>query len=63
MLVLFGRLASIDLQVKEAIIMAPATGRFGGVAVAVAVGMGAGIIAAGRNKETSKRIEEVLPGQ
>lgn len=62
LMVPFGGLASIDLQVGETIIVAPATGRFGGAAVDVAIGMGARVIAAGRNVETLKKMAEVFGG-
>lgn len=56
----------IDVQAGETVIIAPATGSFGGAAVLVALAMGARVIAMGRNLEaprdvavTSERIEAV----
>ena len=46
----------IDLKVGETIIIAPATGAFGGAAVEVALAMGARVIAAARSAESLKRL-------
>ena len=66
LLVPFGGLRNIRLEPGETVIIAPATGQFGGAAVQVALAMGARVIAMGRNVETlarlktlSKRIETV----
>jgi hypothetical protein len=53
----FGRLASIDLQVGETVKVASAMGFLEGAALGVAVGKGARVIAAGRRKETLKRMK------
>lgn len=57
----------IDLKVGETIIIAPATGAFGGAAVEVALAMGARVIAAARNSDSLKRLaamnERILPVQ
>jgi D-arabinose 1-dehydrogenase-like Zn-dependent alcohol dehydrogenase len=52
LLVPFGGLSEIGVKPGETVIVAPATGKSGGGAVAMAVGMGATVIAAGRNKES-----------
>lgn len=57
-LVPFGGLRDIGLRVGETIIVAPATGPFGGVAVLVALAMGAGkVIAMGRNAEALHKLK------
>lgn len=56
MVVPFGGLIDIDLKVGETVIIAPATGAFGGAAVVVALAMGARVIAMGRNLDALKRI-------
>ena len=57
-LVSYGGLIDIDLKPGETIVIAPATGQFGGAAVQVALAMGAGtVIAMGRNEEALKRVE------
>ncbi|KAJ5887522.1 hypothetical protein N7495_007563 [Penicillium taxi] len=58
-LVPFGGLSDIDLKPGELVIVAPATGRYGGAAVAVALAMGATVVAAGRNKTALKALDEV----
>jgi threonine dehydrogenase-like Zn-dependent dehydrogenase len=66
-LVPFGGLVDIDLKVGETIIIAPATGAFGGAAVEIALAMGARVIAAARNADSLKRLtgmnERILPVQ
>lgn len=66
LLVPFGGLRDIRLEAGETVIIAPATGGFGGAAVLVALAMGARVIAMGRNtevlaklKKLSKRVETV----
>ncbi|KAG8761461.1 hypothetical protein FRC14_003874 [Serendipita sp. 396] len=51
LIVPFGGLTDIDVKPGETVIVAPATGLFGGSAVPMALAMGARVIAAGRNKE------------
>lgn len=58
-LVPFGGLSEVDVKPGEVVIVAPATGRYGGAAVAVALAMGATVVAAGRNKDTLKKLEDV----
>ena len=63
-LVAYGGLIDIDLKPGETIVIAPATGQFGGAAVQVALAMGAGaVIAMGRNEEALKRVESLDPAR
>ncbi|KAL4876189.1 isopropanol dehydrogenase [Aspergillus karnatakaensis] len=57
-LVPFGGLAEVDVQPGEVVIVAPATGRYGGAAVAVALAMGATVVAAGRNAAALERLRQ-----
>lgn len=66
LLVPYGGLRDIRLEAGETIIVAPATGSFGGAAVLTALAMGARVIAMGRNadalaklKTLSRRVETV----
>lgn len=61
MLVPYGGLRDINLQAGETIIIAPATGPFGGAAVIVALAMGAQVIAMGRNKDSLANIKTRAP--
>lgn len=61
-LVPFGGLSDIGLKPGETIIVAPATGRFGGGAVTVALAMGARVIAAGRNAEVLGAFQKTFGG-
>jgi threonine dehydrogenase-like Zn-dependent dehydrogenase len=54
--VAYGGLSDIELKAGETVIVAPATGGFGGAAVRVAVAMGARVIAMGRNRDALDRI-------
>ena len=56
MLVPFGGLRDLAIQVGETVVIAPATGAFGGAAVDVAVALGAQTIVAGRNMDALKII-------
>lgn len=58
-LVPFGGLCEVDLRPGEVVIIAPATGRYGGAAVNVALAMGAVVIAAGRNQAALKNLEKI----
>ncbi|KAF7590671.1 hypothetical protein BBP40_002563 [Aspergillus hancockii] len=49
-LVPFGGLSEVDVKPGEVVIVAPATGRYGGATVAVALAVGTTIVAAGRNE-------------
>lgn len=60
-LVGYGGLRSIGLQAGETVIIAPATGGFGGAAALVAVAMGAKVIAMGRNQDSLRRLQELSP--
>ncbi|KAF2030983.1 alcohol dehydrogenase [Setomelanomma holmii] len=50
----YGGLRDIGLEVGETVVVTPATGAFGGAAVAVALAMGADVVATGRNEEKLK---------
>jgi NADPH:quinone reductase-like Zn-dependent oxidoreductase len=58
-LVPFGGLSEVDVKPGEVVIVAPATGRYGGAAVAVALAMGATVVAAGRNTTALKALENI----
>ncbi|KAL9610116.1 MAG: hypothetical protein Q9167_005162 [Letrouitia subvulpina] len=55
----YGGLRDLSVQAGETIIVAPATGSFGGAAVRVALALGARVIAAGRNLDKLKKIAEI----
>ncbi|KAI0453627.1 alcohol dehydrogenase [Xylaria acuta] len=57
----YGGLRSIGLQPGETVIVAPATGGFGSAAVLVALGMGAKVIAMGRNTEELAKLKALGP--
>jgi threonine dehydrogenase-like Zn-dependent dehydrogenase len=59
----FGGLRDIGITAGETVIVAPATGPFGGGAVTVALAMGARVIAMGRNVEVLKGIQTNNPGR
>lgn len=61
LLVAYGGLKDIELQAGQSIIVAPATGPFGGAAVLVALAMGARVIAMGRNTSSLKKLKAVVP--
>jgi D-arabinose 1-dehydrogenase-like Zn-dependent alcohol dehydrogenase len=52
----YSGLADIGIKPGETVIIAPATGSFGGAAVKVALSMGARLIAIGRNTEKPDRL-------
>lgn len=58
-LVPFGGLSEVDVKPGEVVIVAPATGRYGGAAVAVALAMGATVVAAGRNTSALQTLETI----
>ena len=63
MLIPFGGLTSdggLDLKPGEKVVVAPATGQFGGSAVEVALAMGASVVALGRNVEALAKLEKGL---
>ncbi|KAL9622077.1 MAG: hypothetical protein Q9160_003576 [Pyrenula sp. 1 TL-2023] len=56
-MIVYGGLRDIELRPGETVVVAPATGGFGGAAVQVALAMGAGrVIAMGRNEEALRRV-------
>lgn len=55
----FGGLHDITLRAGETIIIAPATGNFGGAAVRVALALGARVIAMGRNTAVLERLKSL----
>lgn len=56
LLVPYGGLRDIELKSGETIVVAPATGGFGGAAVEVSLAMGARVIAMGRKPDALKRV-------
>lgn len=58
LLVPYGGLRDVNLQAGETIIIAPATGGFGGAAVLVALAMGARVIAMGRRLESLAKLKK-----
>lgn len=58
-----GGLVDVDLKAGETVVIAPASGSFGGAAVEVAVAMGARVIVAGRRMAPLKRFLELYPGR
>lgn len=64
LLVPYGGLRDVGLRVGETVVVAPATGPFGGAAVLVALAMGAGkVVAMGRNAEALGRLREGREGR
>ncbi|RDW56933.1 hypothetical protein BP5796_13000 [Coleophoma crateriformis] len=61
LMVPFGGLRDIGLEAGETVIIAPATGHFGGAAVFTALAMGARVIAMGRNAEVLGRFKALSP--
>lgn len=61
--VAFGGLDTAKLRPGETVIIAPATGSFGGAAVHVALALGAQVIALGRNKTTLQELEVLGEGR
>lgn len=57
LLVPYGGLRDIELQAGQTVIVAPATGPFGGYAVMCALAMGARVIAMGRNLTSLARVK------
>lgn len=60
MLVPYGGIQDIGLQAGQRVVIAPATGGFGGAAVHVAAAMGAQVIAMGRNEAELHRIKSTI---
>lgn len=59
-LVPWGGLVDVGLKPGETVIVAPATGGFGGAAVHVALAMGARVIAMGRDKSKLAKLEGIV---
>ncbi|KAJ7855977.1 chaperonin 10-like protein [Mycena olivaceomarginata] len=57
----FGGLRDIGVKAGEKVIVAPATGAFGGAAVIAALAMGARVVAMGRNAEALERVKAMNP--
>ena len=57
LLVPFGGIRDIKLELGETIVVSPATGGYGGAGVQVAIAMGARVIAMGRNKQELARLK------
>jgi D-arabinose 1-dehydrogenase-like Zn-dependent alcohol dehydrogenase len=55
-----GGLCALDVKAGERIVIAPATGGFGGAAVEVARAMGADIVMVGRTKQALEKIRDIL---
>jgi threonine dehydrogenase-like Zn-dependent dehydrogenase len=58
-----GGFMDVGLQAGETVVVAPASGAFGGAAVEVALGMGARVIVAGRRMSALKGFVERYPGR
>jgi D-arabinose 1-dehydrogenase-like Zn-dependent alcohol dehydrogenase len=56
----FGGLDDAGVKVGDTVIVAPATGKFGGAAVLTALSMGATVIACGRNEESLAKLAKVM---
>lgn len=56
----FGGLCEVGVQPGESVIVAPATGYYGGAAVAVALSMGCLVVAAGRNVESLESLAKTF---
>jgi threonine dehydrogenase-like Zn-dependent dehydrogenase len=59
----FSGLSDIDLKAGETVVIAPATGGFGGAAVRLALAIGAKVIAMGRNKEKLAELKDLVSKQ
>jgi threonine dehydrogenase-like Zn-dependent dehydrogenase len=59
----YGGLRAVGLTAGETILIAPATGNFGGAAVHVALAMGARVIAMGRNEKILSELRDIAPGR
>ena len=56
----FGGLDEVGLRQGETVVVAPATGDFGGAGVQVALAMGARVVAMGRSEATLQRLEKTF---
>ncbi|KAH8667450.1 isopropanol dehydrogenase [Tricladium varicosporioides] len=59
-LVPFGGLTEIKIAPGDTVIVAPATGKFGGGAVTTALAMGASVVACGRNEKTLTAMAKIF---
>jgi threonine dehydrogenase-like Zn-dependent dehydrogenase len=59
----YGGLRDVNLTAGETILIAPATGNFGGAAVHVALAMGARVVAMGRNEQILSELRDLAPGR
>ncbi|KAK1749344.1 NAD(P)-binding protein [Echria macrotheca] len=59
LMITYGGLRDVDVRPGETVLVAPATGSFGGAAVHVALALGARVIAMGRNSEILKELQDV----
>ncbi|KAJ6509056.1 chaperonin 10-like protein [Mycena sanguinolenta] len=57
----FGGLRDVGVKAGEKVIIAPATGAFGGAAVIAALTMGARVVAMGRNADALERVKALNP--
>ena len=57
----FGGLSAAGVKVGDTVIVAPATGKFGGSAVMVALAMGARVVALGRSEDNLARLKKSFP--
>ncbi|KAF8208684.1 alcohol dehydrogenase [Mycena galopus ATCC 62051] len=57
----FGGLRDVGVKAGEKVIIAPATGSFGGAAVVAALAMGARVIAMGRNADALEQVKAINP--
>lgn len=62
LLVPMGGLFELDIKAGETVIVAPASGSFGGAGVEVAVAMGATVVAGARNVKTLAKLENIGGG-
>jgi D-arabinose 1-dehydrogenase-like Zn-dependent alcohol dehydrogenase len=60
LLVPFGGLSEINILPGDTVIVAPATGKFGGSAVTTALAMGASVVACGRNASTLESMSKLF---
>jgi NADPH:quinone reductase-like Zn-dependent oxidoreductase len=60
LMVPMGGLCSLDVKAGERVVIAPASGSFGGAAVQVARALGADVVMVGRKRESLEKIKGVL---
>lgn len=59
----YGGLRDVGLRAGETVLVAPATGKYGGAAVHVALALGARVVAMGRNEKSLARLEKFGGGR